>query len=125
MLGLTGHSDLRDIEAKAAKGDKDCLLALHMNAYRIKKFIGSYIAALNGLDIIIFTAGIGENSEFMRKLVCDDLDVFGIELSDEKNALRSKEIREVSTSDSKVKILVIPTNEELEIAKQAFQLIED
>ena len=125
MLGLTGHSDLRDIEAKAAKGDKDCLLALHMNAYRIKKFIGSYIAALNGLDIIIFTAGIGENSEFIRKLVCDDLDVFGIELSDEKNALRSKEIREVNTSDSKVKILVIPTNEELEIAKQAFQLIED
>ena len=125
MLGLTGHSDLRDIEDKATKGDKDCLLALHMNAYRIKKFIGSYIAALNGLDAIIFTAGIGENSEFMRRLVCDDLDVFGIELSDEKNALRSKDIREVNTNESKVKILVIPTNEELEIAKQVFELVKN
>jgi acetate kinase len=125
MLGLTGHSDLRDIEAKATKGDKDCLLALHMNAYRIKKFIGSYIAALNGLDAIIFTAGIGENSEFMRRLVCDSLDTFGIELSDEKNALRSKDIREVNTNESKVKILVIPTNEELEIAKQAFELVKN
>lgn len=125
MLGLTGHSDLRDIEAKATKGDKDCLLALHMNTYRIKKFIGSYIAALNGLDAIIFTAGIGENSEFMRKLVCENLDTFGIELSNEKNALRSKDIREINTTSSKVKILVIPTNEELEIAKQAFELVED
>ena len=125
MLGLTGHSDLRDIEAKAMDGDKDCLLALHMNAYRIKKFIGSYIAVLNGLDAIIFTAGIGENSEFMRKLVCEDLDIFGVELSDKKNKQKSKGLREINTTESKVKILVIPTNEELEIAKEAFELVKN
>jgi len=66
MLGLTGFSDLRDIESNAAQGNKDCQLALAMNAYRIKKYIGSYTAALNGLDAIIFTAGIGENSSYMR-----------------------------------------------------------
>ena len=125
MLGLTGYSDLRDIEAKAAAGDLQCKLALEMNAYRIKKFIGSYVAVLNGLDALIFTAGIGENSEYMRKLVCTDLDVFGITLCDEKNALKSNVIRDISASTSKVKILVIPTNEELEIAKQAFSLVKD
>lgn len=84
MLGLTGYSDLRDIQTEAANGNKDCQLALLMNAYRIKKFIGAYTAALNGLDAIVFTAGIGENSAYMRQLVCTDLDYFGIELDDEK-----------------------------------------
>ena len=125
MLGLTGYSDLRDIEAKATLGDKECIVALHMSAYRIKKYIGSYIAALNGLDAIIFTAGIGENSDFMRKLVCEDLDAFGISLSNEKNSLRSNAIREINADASNVKILVVPTNEELEIAKQAFELIKN
>ncbi len=125
MLGLTGYSDLRDIEAKATLGDKECIVALHMSAYRIKKYIGSYIAALNGLDAIIFTAGIGENSDFMRKLVCEDLDAFGISLSNEKNSLRSNSIREINADASNVKILVVPTNEELEIAKQAFELIKN
>ncbi|MCA1919325.1 MAG: acetate kinase, partial [Flavobacterium piscis] len=77
MLGLTGYSDLRDIQTEAANGNKDCQLALLMNAYRIKKFIGAYTAALNGLDAIVFTAGIGENSAHMRQLVCTDLDYFG------------------------------------------------
>ncbi|PNW27994.1 acetate/propionate family kinase, partial [Formosa algae] len=117
MLGLTGHSDLRDIEAKAAEGDKDCILALEMNAYRIKKYIGAYAAAMNGLDAIVFTAGIGENSSTIRKLICDDMDFFGLRLDEELNALRSPEIRTISTSDSKTKILIVPTNEELEIAK--------
>ena len=125
MLGLTGYSDLRDIEAKATLGDKECIVALHMSAYRIKKYIGSYITALNGLDAIIFTAGIGENSDFMRKLVCEDLDAFGISLSNEKNSLRSNAIREINADASNVKILVVPTNEELEIAKQAFELIKN
>ena len=80
MLGLTGYSDLRDIESNAEKGNLDCQLALDMNAYRIKKFIGSYAAVLNGLDAIIFTAGIGENSSYIRKLVCTDMDYFGLEL---------------------------------------------
>jgi acetate kinase len=123
MLGLTGYSDLRDIEAEAQKGNRECQLALEMNAYRIKKYIGSYAAAMNGLDVLIFTAGIGENSSAMRKLVCDNMDFFGIELDEEKNNTRSKENREISTKSSKVKLMVIPTNEELEIAKQLQELV--
>ncbi|TRX16069.1 acetate/propionate family kinase [Flavobacterium franklandianum] len=123
MLGLTGFSDLRDIESNAEQGNKDCQLALDMNAYRIKKYIGSYVAALGGLDAIIFTAGIGENSSFIRKLVCTDMEYFGLELDSDKNELRSKEIREINLPQSKAKILVIPTNEEIEIAHQVFELL--
>jgi len=123
MLGLTGFSDLRDIQAQASQGNKDCQLALAMNAYRIKKYIGSYTAALNGLDAIIFTAGIGENSAEMRKLVSTDMEFFGIELDDAKNEIRSKDIREINTTDAKTKILVIPTNEEIEIANQVYELL--
>ena len=122
MLGLTGFSDLRDIENEAAKGNEDCKLALAMNACRIKKYIGAYAAAMNGLDAIVFTAGIGENSNTIRQLVCEDMDYFGIELDISKNELRSKELREINLPESKVKVLVIPTNEELEIAKQSFTL---
>ncbi|MBD0832887.1 acetate/propionate family kinase [Aestuariibaculum sediminum] len=125
MLGLTGYSDLRDIEIMAAKGNKDCQLALNMNAYRIKKYIGSYAAVLNGLDAIVFTAGIGENSQTIRQLVCKHMDFFGIHLDETKNNIRSKTIREINTKESKVKILVIPTNEELEIAKQAVDLFKN
>lgn len=125
MLGLTGFSDLRDIESEASKGNKDCLLALHMNAYRIKKYIGSYAAILNGLDAIVFTAGIGENSNYMRQLVCENLDFLGISLDADKNNTRSKEIRAINQEDSKVKVLIVPTNEELEIAKQAMDLIKN
>ncbi|MFV8354304.1 acetate/propionate family kinase [Flavobacterium sp. XS2P14] len=123
MLGLTGYSDLRDIEANAENGNADCQLALAMNAYRIKKYIGSYAAVLNGLDAIIFTAGIGENSTYIRKLVCTDMEYFGIELDTSRNEIRSKAIREINTDDSKTKILVIPTNEEIEIANQVFELL--
>jgi acetate kinase len=123
MLGLTGYSDLRDIEANAEKGNKDCQLALAMNAYRIKKYIGSYTAALNGLDAIVFTAGIGENSSNMRKLVCTDMEFFGIELDNTENEIRSKEIREINLPNSKTKVLVVPTNEEIEIATQVYNLL--
>ena len=125
MLGLTGFSDLRDIESNAEQGNKDCQLALDMNAYRIKKYIGSYAAALGGLDAIIFTAGIGENSSFIRKLVCTNMEYFGIELDLVKNELRSKEIREINLPQSKTKILVVPTNEEVEIAHQVFELLSE
>ncbi len=123
MLGLTGYSDLRDIEAEAEKGNKECQLALLMNAYRIKKTIGSYVAALNGLDAIVFTAGIGENSSFIRNLVCTDMEYFGIEIEEEKNLIRSKSIREINKPNSKVKILVVPTDEEFEIANQVYHLL--
>jgi len=125
MLGLTGYNDLRDIEAEAGKGNEKCQLALKMNAYRIKKYIGSYTAILNGLDAIVFTAGIGENSDTIRRLTCKDLDYLGISLNLDKNTERSVNIREIQDDTSKVKILVIPTNEELEIAKQAMSLIKN
>lgn len=123
MLGITGMSDLRDIETAAEKGEKMPQLALAMNAYRIKKYIGSFAAAMNGLDALIFTAGIGENSDVVRKMVCSNLDFLGIALDLEKNIIRSKEIRAIESKSSKVKILVIPTNEELEIAEQTYQLV--
>ena len=123
MLGLTGFSDLREIEMKAKSGNRMCQLALDMNSYRIKKYIGAYSAIMNGLDIIIFTAGIGENSSTIRDLICCDMEFLGIQLNQEKNITNSHEMREINTDSSKVKILVIPTNEELEIAKQAYELM--
>ena len=125
MLGLTGHSDLREIEAKALEGDKDCQLALYMNAYRIKKYIGSYTAIMNGLDAIVFTAGIGENSPSMRERICEDLDYLGISIDAEKNKVRPSILTDVSAKYSKVKVLIIPTNEELEIAKQSMSLFKN
>jgi len=124
MLGLTGYSDLREIQIKADEGDAKCRLALEMNAYRIKKYIGAYSSAMNGLDTLIFTAGIGENSGYLRELVCSEMDFLGIDLDTEKNNQKSSVFREIHKGSSKVKILVIPTNEELEIAKQTFQLLK-
>jgi len=124
MKGLTGFSDLREIEDAANKGDEKCKNALALAAYRIKKYIGSYATILNGLDAIIFTAGIGENSSLMREMACQNLDFLGIQLDAEKNKIRSREIREIQSKTSKVKVLVIPTNEEIEIAKQTYQLLK-
>ncbi len=125
MNGLTGFSDLREIETNAEQGDVTCNLALKMNAYRVKKYIGAYIAVLNGADAIVFTAGIGENSDTMRKLICSDLDFLGIQLDADKNSVRAKEIREIQKESATVKILVIPTNEEIEIAKQSYELVKN
>ncbi|MFB0948170.1 MAG: acetate kinase [Spirosomataceae bacterium] len=122
MLGLTGFSDLRDIQREAENGNADCKLALEMNAYRVKKYIGAYTAAMNGVDAIIFTAGIGENSSLLRRMICEEMDYLGIEINNSQNEQRSDDILEISTTDSRVKVLVIPTNEELEIAKQAYDL---
>ncbi|MFD2518711.1 acetate/propionate family kinase [Salinimicrobium flavum] len=123
MLGLTGYSDLRDIEDQAEKGNRECQLALEMNAYRIKKYIGAYAAVMNGLDAIVFTAGIGENSNVIRKMVCNDMDFLGVSLNEKENDIRSKENRLISSENSRVKVYVIPTNEELEIAKQTLNMI--
>lgn len=124
MKGLTGFSDLREITENAANGNAECQNALNLAGYRIRKYIGSYTAVLNGLDAIVFTAGIGENSADMRRLACENLNFLGIELDEEKNKIRSKEIREIQSSTSKIKILIIPTNEEIEIAKQSYQLLK-
>jgi acetate kinase len=124
IKGLTGDTDMRDVENRYLKGDKEAILAYEMYAYRIKHFIGSYVAAMNGLDAIVFTAGIGENDNIVRELVCNDMGYFGIKLDKELNKIRSKKLREINTPASQTKILVIPTNEELEIAKQSYQLVK-
>lgn len=124
MQGLTGDTDMREIEDRFQHGDKEAVLAYHMYAYRIKQYIGNYTAAMNGLDAIVFTAGIGENDAIVRKLACENMSYFGIELDEEKNKIRSKEIREINKKGAKTKVLVIPTNEELEIARQSFELVK-
>ncbi len=124
LLGLTGFSDVRDILKASLNGNDDCSLALHMMTYRIKKYIGAYIAVLNGLDAIIFTAGIGENAKEVRAMVCEAMEVFGIEIDTAKNNTRSHEILEIQKDHCASKILVIPTNEELEIALQSYELMQ-
>lgn len=123
MLGMTGYSDFRDLVSQSNSGNEDCTEALNLYAYRIKKYIGSYAAAMNGLDAIVFTAGAGENCIEIRELACKGLEYLGIDLDKELNNIRAKELTQVQTEASKVKILIIPTNEELEIAKQAFELV--
>jgi len=123
MLGLTGFSDMRDITRAIEQGHTQAALAYDMYAYRIRKYIGAYAAALNGLDAIIFTAGVGENDAKIRELVCREMDFLGIRLDEERNGTRSKELREINPPDAPVKVLVIPTNEELEIAKQCYELL--
>lgn len=93
-----------------------------MYAYRVKKYIGAYAAAMNGIDVLLFTAGVGENSVVLREHVCDGLTFLGIKLDKELNAQRSKEARVISTPDSSVAVMVVPTNEELLIARDTFKL---
>jgi acetate kinase len=123
MLGLTGFSDMRDVKAEIEKGNTEASLAYEMYAYRIRKYIGSYAAVLNGLDAIVFTAGVGENDLLTRKLCSSNLEFLGIELDEEKNNQRLPGIREINKENSKVKILIVPTNEELEIARQCLALL--
>jgi acetate kinase len=123
MLGLTGFSDMRDIGKASEEGDKNAIFALELYAYRIKKYIGSYAAVLNGLDAIVFTAGVGENDMNTRQRICSEMQFMDIHLDDEKNKISTTEIREINSETSPVKILVIPTNEELEIVKQCYELL--
>src|SRR6185312_13488637 len=124
MIGLTRHNDMRDIHRQIENGDEQALLAFQMYAYRIRKYIGSYTAALNGLDAIVFTGGVGENDFRMRELCCTGMDYLGIKLNEEKNKIRLNELHEINPPSSAVKILVIPTDEELEIAMQGYDLLE-
>ena len=126
LLGLTGFADLRDVQKAASEGNRQCQMTLEMIAYRIKKYIGAYASILNGLDAIVFTAGIGENSALIRAMSCDAMDYVGISIDVDKNdELRFKDgVAQIEDANSKVKILVVPTNEELEIAKQSYTIIE-
>jgi acetate kinase len=116
-VGGIGSSDLRDIEAAADKGNQQCAVALKMFAYRVRKYIGAYMAALGGLDILVFTAGAGENSSTLRWSVLEGLEGLGFKLDKAKNDPRSSETRAISADDSPIKVLVVPTNEELAIAE--------
>jgi acetate kinase len=125
LLGVTGmSSDMREVTEAMEEGNQQAKLAIDMYIYKLRKTIGSYIAAMNGLDILLFTAGVGENSSFVRQEVCKDLSFFGIEIDSEKNNIRSKAIRQISSSNSKVTVLVVPTNEELMIAREAKHLVD-
>ena len=121
LVGLTGSSDMRDVTARYDAGDEDAKLAIEMWTYTVQKYIGSYIAAMNGCDAIIFTAGIGENHVRARKWVCEGLSFFGIEIDDERNNCFGEE-RKISTDASKVQVWVIPTNEELAIARDTLEI---
>ncbi len=123
VLGVSGVSnDNRDVVAAAKAGNERAALAIEMQRYQIIKFIGSYVAAMNGVDAIAFTGGIGENDVALRQDVCANLTYLGLELDEEKNALHGEEIK-VSTENSKVNVYVIPTNEELAIARDTLALI--
>ena len=124
MLALSGvSSDFRDLEDGAKKGNEDCALARDKFAYEVAKYVGAYAAALNGLDVITFTAGVGENDVNIRKAVCEYLGFMGVKIDPELNGNRGKEMK-ISTPDSKVEVWIVPTNEELMIAQDTAELVK-
>ena len=123
LKGLCGQNDMRTIIEQADQGDKLSTLAIHIFCYRIKKYIGAYAAALNGIDGLIFTGGIGENSDFIREQVCTNMNGLGIIMDSNKNQAANDALSELQSPHSKVKILAVKTNEELEIALQTQQLL--
>lgn len=123
LLGISGiSSDMRDLEIAAAKGNRRAALALEMFAYRVKKYIGSYAAVLGGVDIIVFTGGIGENDTETRKKILSNLEFMGVKTDSQKADIRGKEAI-LSADDSKVKVMVVPTDEELMIARDTFEIV--
>lgn len=125
LLGIYGKSsDSRDIENGVAEGDKRAILAEDMFAYRVKSYIGAYAAVLGGVDAIAFTAGIGENAASMREKIASGLEYLGVEFDTEVNSVRKSGIVELSKKDSKVKVFKVPTNEELVIARDTYQIIK-
>ena len=125
VAGISGvSSDFRDLCAGAKKGNVRCQLALDMFAYQVKRFVGSYAAVMGGLDCIVFTAGIGENTPCVREDVCKGLEFLGVKFSSKANKAKNDgSIREISKGNSKVKVLIIPTNEELVIARETAELL--
>ena len=122
ILGISGlSSDFRDLESAANRGDERSQLAIDIFAYKVKKYIGGYVAAMGGVDAIIFTAGLGENSPFMRDKICTGLEYLGTRIDPELNKLRGKQM-EISIKRARVKIFVIPTNEELVIARDTLNI---
>lgn len=124
LLGICGTNDMRDVHAKREKGDQKAQLAFDMLTRGIKKILGSYFFLLGRVDAIVFTAGIGENDEFCRAAVCENLENFGIILDQKENATRKPGARTISTAASKIPVLIIPTNEELQIAETTVEVLQ-
>ncbi|XKH02134.1 acetate kinase [Marinobacter nauticus] len=126
ILGISGKSsDLREVLEGMQNGDDRCRLAVDMVAYNIKKYVGSYVAALDGIDALCFTGGIGENAALIREKVCAGLDAMGLVIDPVKNNKRSKEARDIATNGSSSRIFVIPTNEEFVIANDTFKIVSE
>ncbi|OBY79720.1 acetate kinase [Paenibacillus sp. KS1] len=126
LLAISGlSSDMREITDAMAEGEPNATLAFEMYVYRLRKYIGSYAAAMDGVDVIVFTAGVGENSIVIREATCEKLTFLGVEIDPELNKIRSKEPRLISTPNSKVQVLVVPTNEELMIARDTYRLVQE
>jgi acetate kinase len=125
LLGVAGSSDVRDVIARMEAGEEDARLALEMYTYRIRKYIGAYMAVLGRVDALVFTAGVGENSPWVRKMSCAGLEPLGILLDDARNQMPVRGITPIHARGSEVAILVIPTNEELEIARQTRSVLLD
>jgi acetate kinase len=125
LEGLCGSADLRDVLARERDGDEDAANAVEVYLYRIRKYIGAYTAALGRVDALVFTAGVGENSVEIRERVCRGLDSLGIEVDPERNNVRGQGPRAIHVEGSRVDVLVVPTNEELEIAMQTLQCIQE
>ena len=125
LLGICGTSDMRDVHANIEKGDEKAVLAFKMLTRSIKKVLGSYFFLLGNVDSIVFTAGIGENDEFVREAVCEGLEPFGIKVDKKENHTRKPGARVISTPDSRIPVLIIPTNEELEIATTTMRIVEE
>lgn len=123
ILGLSGHADMRDLVAAQEAGEESATLALDVYAHRVRSYVGAYAAQLGRVDAIVFTAGVGENSPEVRARSLAGLEGFGVELEAERNQARGREARRISTDASKTAVLVVPTNEELEIARQTLELV--
>ena len=114
---------MRDLEAASAEGNERAILASDMLNYQIKKYVGAYAAAMGGLDCVVFTGGIGENDNGVREDVCSNMEFLGISIDEHKNLLRGMDINDISAEDSRVKVLVIATNEELMIARDTAAIV--
>ncbi len=124
VFGLTGYTDMRDLAKAAADGDEKSIIAQDSYFYRVKKYVGAYAAAMGGVDVLVFTAGVGENQSSMREEVCRSMEFMGIKLDVEKNSEIHGQEAIISTPDSKVKVVVIPTDEELMIASDTMSLVK-
>ena len=124
ILGMSGHADMRDLESAREGGDEAAALAFEVYTHRIRSYVGAYAAQLGRVDAIVFTAGVGENSATVRAGSLEGLEGFGVEIDEARNRSRERGARRISTDASRTAVLVVPTDEELEIARQTLETVE-